>query len=270
MPFSPRASPVPVGGPAGPRSRALTASAPVLAMIGNTPLLPVTFIPEGVTRPAKCGFANSGGSIKDRFALCVPAKPKQRGQLRRDLIVPRCTGGNTGISPALTGVALGYRVRLVMPRSACGPTRRLARRHGAEIQFYDADHERGRLVQGKKAAEDDRFFLPRQFTNPLNARGHEENTAVEITSQMGGEVDAFACGTRNGATLCGAGRALPAGILSGANAVTALRVAARLPCGARVVTVLSDRVERRGPTPPAAWPAERHRAVAVRSPVFIP
>ena len=44
------------------------ASSPVLPLIGNTPLVPLRFEPEGVTLFAKCEFLNPIGSIKDRFA----------------------------------------------------------------------------------------------------------------------------------------------------------------------------------------------------------
>jgi len=339
MPSSPRASPVPTGGLAESRPRALTASAPILAMIGNTPLLPLSFVPEGLTLHAKCEFANPSGSIKDRFALCALADAKQRGQLRSDSIVLECTSGNTGVSLALIGAALGHRVRLVMPRSASIERQQLVRHYGAELQLYDADFDRGILLVENLAAKDARFFLPRQFTNPLNARDHEENTAMEIIGQMGGEVDAFVCGFGSGATLCGIGRALrhhhaavrivameqeraggwshdaprsrpieglagswrppllddfatdgcesvsrtqaiamarrlarefglPVGISSGANVVAALRVATRLPRGARIVTMLFDRAERYYSTPLFARPATRRLSVSTISPIL--
>ena len=40
----------------------------VLSLIGNTPLVPMRFEPEGVTIHVKCEFLNPSGSIKDRLA----------------------------------------------------------------------------------------------------------------------------------------------------------------------------------------------------------
>jgi threonine synthase len=40
----------------------------VLALIGNTPLVPLRFEPEGITIYVKCEFLNPSGSIKDRLA----------------------------------------------------------------------------------------------------------------------------------------------------------------------------------------------------------
>lgn len=45
------------------------------------------------------------------------------------------------------------------------------------------------------AAADPRYFLPRQFENPLNAADHENETGPEILRQIpGGRVHAFGSG----------------------------------------------------------------------------
>jgi hypothetical protein len=44
-----------------------SATAPVLSLIGNTPIVPLHLKGEGVTIFAKCEFLNPSGSIKDRF-----------------------------------------------------------------------------------------------------------------------------------------------------------------------------------------------------------
>ena len=43
----------------------------VLALIGNTPTVPLLFEPEGVTIYAKCEFRNPSGSVKDRFVFLI-------------------------------------------------------------------------------------------------------------------------------------------------------------------------------------------------------
>jgi cysteine synthase A len=60
------------------------------------------------------------------------------------------------------------------------------------------------------AKADSRYFLPRQFENPLNARDHEEHTGVELLSQMRGRIDAFVSGYGTGGTLRGVSKALRA------------------------------------------------------------
>ena len=93
-------------------------SAAVLSLIGNTPLVPLRFEPEGVTIYAKCEFLNPSGSIKDRLAKTVLVDARQRGLLKPDSIILECTSGNTGIALAMVGTATGYRVAILMSEGA--------------------------------------------------------------------------------------------------------------------------------------------------------
>ena len=45
--------------------------APLLALIGNTPIIPLRMEPENRTIWAKCEFLNPSGSIKDRLARTI-------------------------------------------------------------------------------------------------------------------------------------------------------------------------------------------------------
>ena len=54
-------------------------NAPVLSLIGNTPLVPLRFEPEGITLHAKCEFLNPSGSIKDRLAKTVLVEALEHG-----------------------------------------------------------------------------------------------------------------------------------------------------------------------------------------------
>lgn len=184
----------------------------VLSLIGRTPLLPLHFRPEGVTLHVKCEFLNPGGSIKDRFALGVLANARRRGLLRPGAIILECSSGNTGIALALVGAALGHRVRILMSDTACVARQDFLRQLGAEVQLFPPD--RG-YVTGIELAEkmgrgDPRYFLPRQFENPLNALGHREHTGAEILGQLDRRVDAFVSGYGTGGTLNGVSRALRA------------------------------------------------------------
>jgi len=58
------------------------------------------------------------------------------------------------------------------------------------------------------AAKDDRYFLPRQFENPLNAHDHEHLTGPEIIRDVPGPIAAFVAGYGTGGTLAGCGTAL--------------------------------------------------------------
>src|SRR5438093_8605821 len=136
----------------------------VLALIGNTPTVPLLFEAEGVTIYAKCEFRNPSGSVKDRFAAAVITDAERRGWLRPDSIILECTSGNTGIALSMIGAAKGYRVTILMSEGASHERRKLIRQLGAElILFKSGGYQTGIDLSREMAAKDTRYFLPRQF-----------------------------------------------------------------------------------------------------------
>ena len=189
---------------AAQRSRA------VLSLIGNTPLVRLEFHPEGVAIYAKCEFLNPSGSIKDRLAKCVVLDAEQRGLLKPGSIILECTSGNTGIALAMVGAATGYGVTILMSETASVERRRLIEQFGAELVLFQSKdgYETGIRLSEEMARRDERYFLPRQFENPLNATDHEHSTGQEILQALPGSVDAFVAGYGTGGTLAGVGRAV--------------------------------------------------------------
>src|SRR5881396_1786088 len=108
----------------------------VLDLIGNTPMVPLHFEPEGVILYVKCEFLNPSGSIKDRLAKGVILDAERRGVLRPDSIILECTSGNTGIALAMVGAARGYWVTILMSQGASEERRRLIRQLGAELILF--------------------------------------------------------------------------------------------------------------------------------------
>lgn len=182
----------------------------VLDLIGNTPLVPLHFEGEGVTLLAKCEFLNPSGSVKDRLAKSLLLDAEQRGLLRPDSVILECSSGNTGIALAMVGTAMGYRVTILMSSSASEERRRLIRQLGAELILFESEgrYQTGIEMSRTMAAADPRFFLPRQFENPLNVADHEHATGQEILRQVGGPIDAFVHGFGTGGTLAGCGKAI--------------------------------------------------------------
>jgi cysteine synthase A len=182
----------------------------VLSLIGHTPLVPLRFEPEGVTVQVKCEFLNPSGSIKDRLAKTVLVDAHVRGLLKPDSIILECTSGNTGIALAMVGTALGYRVIILMSAGASEERRMLIRQLGAELVLFESSgrYQTGIEMSREMAAKDSRYFLTRQFENPLNIEDHEHGTGQEILRQVSGPIDAFVSGYGTGGTLTGCGRAI--------------------------------------------------------------
>lgn len=192
-------------------NQTIPAKAAILEYIGNTPLLELPLQAEEVTIYAKAEFMNPSGSIKDRLASYILLDARRRGLLRPDSIILECTSGNTGISLAMVGAALGYRTRILMSESASVERRHLIRHFGGEVETFAATkgYSTGIEISRSLAAGDSRVFLPRQFENRLNAQDHEEHTVPEIIRQMGRKkVDAFVAGYGTGGTICGCGNGL--------------------------------------------------------------
>lgn len=182
---------------------------PLGRLIGDTPMLPLRFEREKVTLHAKCEFLNPSGSIKDRFANAVVEDAERRGLLRRGSIILECSSGNTGVALSMVGASKGYGVRIVIAEAASRERRLLMEHFGAEvITFPGDDYWQGVEMTRRLAAGDRRFFLPRQFENPLNAADHEHGTGVEILRQSQGRIDAFVAGYGTGGTIAGVARAL--------------------------------------------------------------
>jgi cysteine synthase A len=174
--------------------------------------VPLRFEPEGLTIQAKCEFLNPSGSVKDRFAKYVILNAEERGLLRPDSIILECTSGNTGIALAMVGAAKGYRVAILMSETASQERRWIMQQFGAEVTLFQSTngYRTGIDLSLEMAAHDDRYFLPKQFENPLNAQDHQESTGVEILAQVHGKIDAFVAGYGTGGTLAGIGKAIKA------------------------------------------------------------
>jgi cysteine synthase len=197
--------------PQQPRPAAARAEG-VLALIGNTPMLPLTFQREGVTLYTKCEFLNPSGSIKDRFARCVILDAERKGLLQPDSIILECTSGNTGIALAMVGAARGYHVEILMSETASQERRLIIQQFGASLRLFRSQtgYQTGIELSRELAASDPRYFLPRQFENELSVADHECETGQEVLRQAAGPIDAFVAGYGTGGTLAGVGRAIKA------------------------------------------------------------
>jgi cysteine synthase A len=185
-------------------------------LIGNTPLLEISCTFRGRRRLvyAKAEHLNFTGSVKDRMAWHILRRAHADGTLRPGARIAEATSGNTGISFAALGRALGHPVEIFMPDWMSAERVNLIRSLGAEVRLVSAA-EGGFVGSIQRAEElagrDQSVFLPRQFSNAHNIEAHEQATGPEIWSQLafrGMVPDAFVAGVGTGGTLMGVGRYL--------------------------------------------------------------
>lgn len=180
----------------------------ILETIGNTPLVKLNRIAEGVDANiyVKCEFFNPLNSVKDRIGLAMIEAGEKAGLLKPNSIVVEPTSGNTGIALAFVCAAKGYKLILTMPESMSIERRVLLRTLGAEIVLTPAAKGMpGAIARAKEILEEQgaNAYMPQQFENAANPEIHRKTTAEEIWSATNGEIDAFVAGVGTGGTITG-------------------------------------------------------------------
>jgi cysteine synthase B len=193
---------------------ARTQAEPLLATIGNTPLIRLERIPAafpGVEIFGKAEYFNPGGSVKDRSALNMVLDGERSGRLNPSRIILDSTSGNTGIAYAMIGANRGYKVKLILPGNASPERKRILKAYGAEMIFSDpAESSDGaiRLCRKIYNEDPDRYFYPDQYNNPANWKAHFEHTGPEIIKQTAGALTHFVAAMGTSGTFMGVSRRL--------------------------------------------------------------
>lgn len=185
-------------------------------MIGNTPLLAIRFAFRGRERViyAKAEHLNMTGSIKDRMAFHILKRAYQEGCIQPCDTIAEATSGNTGISFAAIGRALGHQVVIFMPDWMSPERVALIKSLGARVVPVRRDQGGflGSIRMTEELAErEQHIFLPAQFANQANVEAHEATTGPEIWWQLifkSIKPDAFVAGVGTGGTIMGAGKFL--------------------------------------------------------------
>ncbi len=185
-------------------------------MVGNTPLLAIDFKFRGQSKViyAKAENLNMTGSIKDRMALHILQRAYETGELKPGARLVEATSGNTGISIAAIGRALGHPVTIFMPNWMSSERINLIESLGADIRLVSP--EEGGFLGSIRMAEElaestENAFQPRQFSNVENIEAHYHTTGPEIWWQLrfhSLRPDAFVAGVGTGGTVMGTGRFL--------------------------------------------------------------
>ncbi|MPZ25923.1 MAG: pyridoxal-phosphate dependent enzyme, partial [Micromonosporaceae bacterium] len=187
----------------------------VVDLIGNTPLVRLQRVTEGITTPvlAKLEYLNPGGSVKDRIALKMVVAAEASGQLRPGGTIVEPTSGNTGVGLAMVAQLRGYQCVFICPDKVSEDKQNVLRAYGAQVEVCPTslppeDPRSYYSVSDRLAAEIPGAWKPNQYANPNNPASHYESTGPELWEQTEGRITHFVAGVGTGGTISGTGRYL--------------------------------------------------------------
>ena len=160
---------------------------------------------------AKLEWMNPWGSVKDRAAWALLRDLEQRGELRNGRALVEPTSGNTGISLAAMAGARGSGLRAVVPNKVPLEKKILLRIAGAQLEVVSDElcpapglgEGSINLAKTHAKASPDRYVMPNQYENEVNALAHYHTTGPEIWRQSHGRITHLfvslgTCGTVTG------------------------------------------------------------------------
>src|SRR5437660_8182291 len=183
----------------------------ILETVGNTPVVRINRLaPAHVNLFVKIEAFNPLGSVKDRLALGVIEEAERSGKLEPGQTVIEATSGNTGIGLAMVCAQKGYPLVVTMAETFSVERRKLMRFLGAKVVLTPAaERGVGMVNKAVELAEQNGWFLTRQFENEANADMHSRTTAQEILQDFAGDpLDYWVTGFGTGGTLKGVARVL--------------------------------------------------------------
>src|ERR671928_149811 len=194
---------------------AVEISASILDLVGNTPLVRLSRVTEGIaaTVLAKVEYLNPGGSVKDRIAQRMVEAAEASGALKPGGTIVEPTSGNTGVGLALVAQQRGYRCVFVCPDKVSEDKRNVLKAYGAEVvvcptavppehpdSYYSVSDRLARELEGG--------WKPDQYSNPEGPASHYATTGPEIWRDTAGRITHFVTGVGTGGTISGTGKYL--------------------------------------------------------------
>jgi len=193
----------------------------ILDLVGNTPLVRLTRIPERDLGPldaqplllAKLESLNPGGSVKDRIGLPMIEAAEKAGLLKPGGTIIEPTSGNTGHGLAIAAALKGYRCIFVMADKQSVEKQSLLRAYGAEVVLCPTNVEPESpdsyySVAARLARDIPGAFKPDQYWNQENPSAHEATTGPEIWEQTEGRITHLVASVGTGGTVTGTARYL--------------------------------------------------------------
>ncbi len=183
----------------------------LLDAIGNTPLINVPFDKEKRVF-AKLEYLNPGGSIKDRPALFMIEEAERKGLLKRGGTIIEASSGNQGIALAMIGAIKGYKVIITVSEKVSEEKVKTLKAYGAKviicptIPLHDPrNYHNQPEIMRKKIPNS---FVPNQYFNLSNPKGHYTTLGPEIWQQTKGKITHLFAPAGTGGTVSGVGKFL--------------------------------------------------------------
>jgi len=181
----------------------------VLEAIGNTTMVRLRRVADGLHVSAKLEWENPTGSMKDRMARVVIARAEADGRLAPGGAVVEYTGGSTGASLALVCAARGHALRIVTSDAFSREKRDQMAALGAELTLVPSEGGRTTkqlildMIEAARvlAAEPGTYWTD-QLRNADAIAGYHA-LGEEIWGQTRGTIDAFVHSVGTAASLRG-------------------------------------------------------------------
>ncbi|MFJ2111955.1 MULTISPECIES: PLP-dependent cysteine synthase family protein [unclassified Streptomyces] len=178
------------------------------ALVGDTPVLWVgePFSAAGRGFWAKLEGHNPGG-IKDRTALFMVERARERGDLLPGARIVESTSGTLGLGLALAGIVYGHPVTVVTDPGMEPLVSGLLTAYGAEVQVVTRPHPVGGWQQARRERVGDLLavypdaWCPDQYHNPDNVTAYT-GLAGELVAQLG-RIDALVVSVGTGGHSAG-------------------------------------------------------------------
>lgn len=187
----------------------------VLELIGNTPLIKLNKVTEGLKGNfyAKVEAFNPGHSTKDRIALYIIEEAEKKGILKPGDTIIETTSGNTGFSVAMVSIIKGYDCVLAVSSKSSKDKIDMLRAMGAKVYVcpanVSADDPRSYYNVAKRLHEEIKGSVYiNQYFNDLNVDAHYKSTGPEIWEQTNGKITHLVACSGTGGTISGAARFL--------------------------------------------------------------
>ncbi len=187
----------------------------LLDITGSTPLVRLNRLAEDL-KPhllVKLENLNPSGSGNDRIAIGIIRDAEEKDLLKEGFTIIEATNGNTGISLAMCGAAMGYRVISVVPDKISAEKIAMLKAYGAKVivtptAVAPTNPRSGFSTAKRLASEIPNSYFANHCYNEQNPAIHYRTTGPEIWEQTGGRIDAFVVGLASGGTATGVGRYL--------------------------------------------------------------